>query len=103
MAKLIGIGHVLKEGQELATVSYSLKTIVHHVTGMPGVALNSIHGTTGVLRVLQGKIPAMSADDDPMTLRLQDETEGRFQVISIEDIGLSYGIYRISISADEEA
>jgi len=100
LAQNVGIGQVLKNGQELASVSYRLTKTAPDVTVKKGEVPRGQYSTEGALRLLRGHIPA---DGDMLTLRLENENEVPFHLISIENIGSPYAIYRVTVSGDPKA
>jgi len=85
VAQFVGIGQVLKDGQELATVSYRLTKTASDITVKTGEVIRGQYSTDGALRLLRERIPA---DGDMMTLRLESGNEVPFHITAIQNIGL---------------
>jgi hypothetical protein len=96
MAQLRGVGQVLQNGQEIATVSYDLKQTTPRISTARGEIITGQTSSEGGLRVRDGeRIPA---DAGMLILRLENGAEVPFHLTSISNIGQPNAVYWISVN-----
>jgi hypothetical protein len=98
--RFIGIGKVLEDGRELATVSYSLLKTMHPATAKLGKVSEQPYSTKGDLRVLRGRIPMAGGT---MTLRMENGNEVLIRLTESIVVPEASGLYRVRVTGNPGA